>query len=383
MKFNTLLFCVLFNLPNVNSQSAEIILKKVRGVNEKSFSGHYTYVSYFKFGQTMDTTTMQNSEVAFSTKAESTICRIMDKTQQQILIYDTGAYKKIVSLVDSNLYLKLRNTPEADNVLFDYTRPYYFLSLSYDFGNWSLESQTDTSYVLITRFNPDSAIVYRRWARLFIDTRIFVPFKFQQQMEIIEEGVDTLIQFEEQRISNYKFNLSEEEIGAITKLDSSIFAHKKIVHLSGFKEAIVDTLKINATIDHLSLKSIDNMNVHFAELNYKILIIDFYYSACYPCMLSLPVLAKINERYKSKGVTLVGINPEDKDFIKLKRLLNAKDIQYINCSDELNEVTNAFGVTAYPTLLLFDSERKFFKKIVGYSADLENELTQIVEEAIN
>src|SRR4051812_44649912 len=61
--------------------------------------------------------------------------------------------------------------------------------------------------------------------------------------------------------------------------------------------------------------------VSMAKLKGKVVVLDFWASWCEPCKKEIPALNKIYGKYKSRGLSIVGINVDDaentaQDFLK-------------------------------------------------------------------
>ena len=94
-------------------------------------------------------------------------------------------------------------------------------------------------------------------------------------------------------------------------------------------------------------------------------------------MTASPVLSKIYKKYRNKGVQIIGINPIDKDPIRLQKLLTQENIEYNTCLNTA-ELAKAYNITAYPAVLIFNSDKTLIKKI-DYTPDMKAKLIEIIE----
>jgi thiol-disulfide isomerase/thioredoxin len=364
----------------VSAQDTDKLFKKITEINSGIRSGKYDFVSKLKFTHTEDTVLLQNSSVTFLIQNNHTLCRSYNKEDKYIDIYDTSQFKRRINLNDSNLYITLKNSPESDHILYDYVRPYFMMQIPTGNKGWEKESETDSSIVLLNLHNPDPQLVYKNWTRLYIDKKTYIPYKFIEHFEIIEPGVDTLIQYTEQTISNYRFNFKQDDILKEFTIQRD-FPFKKIVQSNGAVEPIIDTSFINTSIADLKLTAMNGQVIDFGKTESKVILLDVYYSACYPCMLALPILGNLYQRYKDKGLTIIGINPFDKDSARLQKLLKAKNAIYPTCLNT-SELVKSYKISAYPTILIFDSQKQLVKKITGYSSDMEQYLSETIENML-
>ena len=61
-----------------------------------------------------------------------------------------------------------------------------------------------------------------------------------------------------------------------------------------------------------TLKSLDGKNTRLKEYRGQVVLINFWASWCGPCRQEMPLLEKIDERYKDAGFTVLGVNVEGK-----------------------------------------------------------------------
>ena len=92
---------------------------------------------------------------------------------------------------------------------------------------------------------------------------------------------------------------------------------------------------------------------------------DFWASWCGPCMMAMPTIREMRDRYKAKGLVVVGINvweqkPEDGPSCAARE---GMDWNLIFTSG--NEVTEAYGIEGIPTLILFSPDGKVAERLLG------------------
>jgi thiol-disulfide isomerase/thioredoxin len=112
----------------------------------------------------------------------------------------------------------------------------------------------------------------------------------------------------------------------------------------------------------------------------RLLIIDCFYATCFPCRKSVPALNRIDEKYRDKGVQLIGIDETDQDRSRVLTFIENLKVNY-PISHQFAS-TQQFQVTSYPTLLIFDENLHFIKGLVGYHDQLEQELETLIENEL-
>ena len=107
------------------------------------------------------------------------------------------------------------------------------------------------------------------------------------------------------------------------------------------------------TVD-FRLRDLDNRERTFSELKGENLtVIDFWATWCRPCLRAIPELNNIYEKYKGKGVGIIGINCDGpRSVSKVIPLSRSLQIQYPVLMDMDATVMKRLNLSAFPTLVL-------------------------------
>ena len=106
------------------------------------------------------------------------------------------------------------------------------------------------------------------------------------------------------------------------------------------------------------------------EFKGQILVVNFWATWCPPCLEEVTKLNDLYDRYKNKGVQVVGI-ALDKDSLKLVTpFVKRSKIDYLILVGNHQVLTGLRNFKGVPTTLLFDQEGKIRKRFDG-SFDLE------------
>ena len=120
--------------------------------------------------------------------------------------------------------------------------------------------------------------------------------------------------------------------------------------------------------------------IKLADLKGKYVLIDFWGYWCGPCVQAMPVLITLHERFKDKGLAIIGVHCDmdgevstpamlDEKLVPLKKnLWQGKDLpfpvalttkDYIDGPQPTSRSTAAqYGILGYPTTILIDKEGK-------------------------
>ena len=168
--------------------------------------------------------------------------------------------------------------------------------------------------------------------------------------------LDTLKQFEESRAKA----LAEEE------------ARHQELEGKGVGEMAPD----------FTLKNTKGKGVSLKSLRGKWVVLDFWATWCGPCKASMPHLKEYYKKYAGK-LEIVGIvnASKEEDWKTMVKDMDLKWINVINPQENTanKDLTNIYGITAFPTYIIIDKEGKIYKKFVGAKQELYDELDKILE----
>ncbi len=90
------------------------------------------------------------------------------------------------------------------------------------------------------------------------------------------------------------------------------------------------------------------------KLRGKVVYVDFWASGCAPCRRSFPWMNEMQQKYGSRGFTIVAINV-DKKRADAERFLAQIPAHFTVLYDEAGVMPNAYGVTGMPSSYLIDA----------------------------
>ncbi|MGN6366802.1 MAG: peroxiredoxin family protein [Phycisphaerae bacterium] len=155
----------------------------------------------------------------------------------------------------------------------------------------------------------------------------------------------------------------------------------------GYAKYSIDEAKRKATVENhpaadFSLEKIGGGGkVSLADLRGKVVVLDFWYRGCGWCMKAMPEIKQVAADYKDKGVVVLGMNidhdEKDAQFVIDKMALNYDSLK------TPDDVPAKFGVRGYPTLIVIDQKGIVRKMHVGYSPELREELSELLNGLLN
>jgi thiol-disulfide isomerase/thioredoxin len=92
------------------------------------------------------------------------------------------------------------------------------------------------------------------------------------------------------------------------------------------------------------------------SLKGKTILLEFWGTWCHPCVLAMPLVQKLHDRYKDRGLRVLAISYEADDVLQPFLTKNAYTMTV--GSDPTKKVINAYGIQSWPTSILIDKDGK-------------------------
>lgn len=206
----------------------------------------------------------------------------------------------------------------------------------------------------------------------WINKQDFIPIQYSIAYDMAMNN-DTMYQYEKNVLTKYDLNNLKDE--SELKLSSI----PSFINLKDYKPYKAPELLPNDTIaPSWTLVSLKDKTVSLSDIKGKLVLIDFFYKSCYPCMLALPALQDLHERYNDKGLLVIGIDPYDtKEKDDIDNFLAKRGVTYTVLLGG-KDVAKEYHVSAYPTMYLIDKNGKIILSQIGYGEGVEKELEEII-----
>lgn len=139
---------------------------------------------------------------------------------------------------------------------------------------------------------------------------------------------------------------------------------------------------------------VDQPPVKIADLQGSVVLLDFWATWCGPCRITFPKLKTWHERYKDKGLVIVGVTryygtaegrsvtpPEELNYLKRFKQENRLPYGFAVGTEEDNNLT--YGVPGIPTAVLIDRQGQVRFISVGASAQKSEALAKMIDKLID
>jgi peroxiredoxin len=105
---------------------------------------------------------------------------------------------------------------------------------------------------------------------------------------------------------------------------------------------------------------------------------EFWGSTCQPCLTQIPKLNSIYEKYKERGLTVLGIAVYE-DAEKTRRAIKKHGITYPQLLNTQKQASIKYGILGTPYSILFAPDGTILARGL-HGEDLEKKLTEIFGE---
>ena len=118
-----------------------------------------------------------------------------------------------------------------------------------------------------------------------------------------------------------------------------------------------------------ALKAFDGADLSLEALRGRVVVVNFWASWCYPsCYEEAPALERGWQAYKDRGVTMIGVNIQDKEE-PAKKFLAQFGHTFPNAPDPAGRVSVDYGVYGVPETFFIDRAGRVRFKHVGAITD--------------
>ncbi|MDQ7828011.1 MAG: redoxin domain-containing protein [Armatimonadota bacterium] len=129
-----------------------------------------------------------------------------------------------------------------------------------------------------------------------------------------------------------------------------------------------------------TLRLFEGGTLETPRLRGRIVVVNFWASWCYPaCYEEAPRLQRVWERYRERGVVVVGVNIQDQEA-PARQFIRRFGLTFPNGPDPLGRISIDFGVYGVPETFVIDPQGVIVAKHVG--AVTEEWLTEHVERLL-
>lgn len=113
----------------------------------------------------------------------------------------------------------------------------------------------------------------------------------------------------------------------------------------------------------------------------KVVVLNFWFAACKPCIAEIPELNEVYEKYKNDtNVVFASITFEKQE--KVDVFLTKHPIKYPLVSDK-KEICDLFKISGYPTNIVIDKNGNYYDHISGGFPQIGHQISNSIQNALD
>jgi peroxiredoxin len=129
-----------------------------------------------------------------------------------------------------------------------------------------------------------------------------------------------------------------------------------------------------------TLHDLKGRPVQLSKLRGKVVAVNFWATWCGPCRIEMPGLVKVYDKYREKGLEIVGVSLDQAGSQVVQEFVDKNGIKFPVALDTAQVAQRYGGVTGIPTTFVIDRQGRVAKKQVGLVDEtwFENTITPLL-----
>jgi thiol-disulfide isomerase/thioredoxin len=232
----------------------------------------------------------------------------------------------------------------------------------------STVNKTPCYHILVHSENPEKKTYDRFYVFIDKKTDLILALTTELKGELSKGGmtIGTLSERMNYGFSDVRISSDEKKNPVTINIPAGFKIEKKSPMLSK-----------GAVAPQWTLTSTDERKLSLADLKNKVVLMEFTFNGCPACMLALPILEKMHQRYDGTDVAIVSVNYVDTkeavaQFIKTNKV---KSPIYING----RPLSKVYQVSAGPSFYLINKKGEIDWTSEGFFEGFDSKVTASIE----
>ena len=190
--------------------------------------------------------------------------------------------------------------------------------------------------------------------------------------------------------SLWQYMISSGEYGLKKNQGDSLFVYKLTAEQKETRKASIEKMPKPAEspffitgekLYRIKTKDIYGNKIDTKQLKGKILVLNFWFTNCSPCLKEIPELNEIVNKYQNDtDVVFVAVALDDESVVK--KFLSTVPFLYKMISNG-SFITGGYGIRSYPTNVVVDRESKIYFHASGFAPNTTIWIRKAIEEIKN
>jgi thiol-disulfide isomerase/thioredoxin len=141
-----------------------------------------------------------------------------------------------------------------------------------------------------------------------------------------------------------------------------------------------DTSRAGQLMEDFSLPTLAGGEGKLSDYKGKLILLNFWASWCPPCRKEIPDFIKVQNKYKDKGFTLLGISIEAKEPTEAYVKKAGVNFPIFYDEEKGTEIGTKYGMIGIPYSILIDQNQKIIAIYPSYQTLNEDRLSSDIEK---
>lgn len=120
-------------------------------------------------------------------------------------------------------------------------------------------------------------------------------------------------------------------------------------------------------------------SIKLSDLRGKIVVLNFWFIKCKPCIMEMPDLNQVVNKYDSNDVVFLGITFDSEALVK--QFLQSTAFNYTIAANA-NDVINIYGIQSFPTNMVINQQGQIVLKEIGYRTNMKDVLISAINKLL-
>ncbi len=190
--------------------------------------------------------------------------------------------------------------------------------------------------------------------------------------------VKTVIEVSEKKVFQPFFDLRKEVNKSVQNIRTSRLQTES-QELELTTSTTVDNLLDGRSI-FAARKLISGRKLMPWDYSGRVIVLNFWFAACRPCIREIPRLNELKKRYNNQDVLFLSINYESKE--EVEKFLSIYKFHYDHLADA-DDIVKAYEVNRYPTHIVIDQSGEIALRETGFTDETYHNLISTVNRLLN
>jgi peroxiredoxin len=121
---------------------------------------------------------------------------------------------------------------------------------------------------------------------------------------------------------------------------------------------------IGTKVPDIVLKTLKGKTYNLSKMQGKIVLLNFWFAACKPCITEISSLNELQDKYKSKNLIILSVGTDKTEVAE--KVVEQRNMRYAVVANR-KDVAEQMKVSTYPTSFLIDQEGVIQQVFIGAS----------------